>query len=159
NTGKNAFWSPFNAIRRPNPLDPTSPITTNLTQMVAVTDPLTGHARLIFGDAQGIYTGVDNGQGTLTTGIGTATTATGSRNGNLQMAQFFQGAAQPSVLAAQVANALLYGTSQDNGAHDQSGPNVLDTGFLQWTAPWPSAGDPYGDATGVGTDQTGSGAA
>ena len=29
-------------------------------------DPLTGHTRLIFGDDQGIFTGVDNGDGTFT---------------------------------------------------------------------------------------------
>ena len=36
-------------------------------------------------------------------------------NGNLQITQFYYGAAQPSTLAAQIAGALFYGSAQDNG--------------------------------------------
>ena len=39
----------------------------------------------------------------------------GSRNGNLQITQFYYGAAQPSRLAAQIAGALFYGQAQDDG--------------------------------------------
>ena len=38
-----------------------------------------------------------------------------SRNGNIQITQFYYGAAQPSNLAAQIAGALFYGQAQDNG--------------------------------------------
>ena len=38
-----------------------------------------------------------------------------NRNGNLQITQFYYGAAQPSSAAAQIAGALFYGSAQDNG--------------------------------------------
>ena len=46
------------------------------------------------------------------------------RNGNLQITQFYYGAAQPSNLAAQIAGALFYGSAQDNGG-PVSDPNIL----------------------------------
>ena len=58
--------------------DPTTafldPFTTETTLVLIcnIRDPLTGHARLIFGDDQGVFSGVDNGDGTLSAGIGTA---------------------------------------------------------------------------------------
>jgi subtilisin-like proprotein convertase family protein len=135
-------------------------------RLVAVSDPLTGHTRLIFGDDQGVFSGVDRGDGTFVQSLGSTTNLGdasgnvvvpfGSRNGNLQITQFFYGAAQPSNLAAQVAvvKGLFYGTTQDNG-FPASDVNVLTDGNLVWTNPNGAAS--HGDGTGVATDPTGSG--
>src|SRR5579871_1389555 len=129
-------------------------------RMITMKDPLTGHTRLIWGDDQGIYSAVDD-NGNIVAGIGSAPAAPpGSRNGNLQITQFYYGAAQPSNLAAQVAilnqnvvpgqyPGMFYGQAQDNGS-GSSDPQVLTNGNLMWTG---SAGD----GSGIGTDQTGSG--
>ena len=74
---------------------------------------------------------------------------TGVANGNLQITQFYNGAAQPSALAAQVAGALFYGMAQDDG-FPASDPNVLNNGDIGWFGP-------TGDGTDVVTDETGSG--
>jgi large repetitive protein len=118
-------------------------------RVLAFRDPLTGHARLIFGDDQGVFSGVDNGDGTLSSGIGTAPSPGTARNGNLQITQFYYGTAQPSSAAAQIAGALFYGSAQDDGA-PHSSSDVLNSGNLSW-------GGPGGDYTGVATDQVGSG--
>jgi hypothetical protein len=94
---------------------------------------------------------VDKGDGSFTTGIGTAQRGSGSRNGNLQIIQFYYGASQPSILAAQVGQALLYGNAQDDG-FPHSDPNILNDGNIGWTGPG-------GDGSGIATDQTGSGTA
>ena len=73
------------------------------------------------------------------------------RNGNLQITQFYYGAAQPSTAAAEIAGALFYGSAQDNGG-PVSDPNIISNGNITWSGPG-------GDATGVGTDQQGSGTA
>src|SRR6202040_1121723 len=88
---------------------------TDQHRLVVFKDPVTGRTRLIFGDDQGIWTGTDDGTGNADLGIGTAGTVLGSRNGNLQITQFYDGAAQPSTLAADLAGALLYGVAQDDG--------------------------------------------
>jgi subtilisin-like proprotein convertase family protein len=139
NDGSQALWIPFNDITQGS---------TDQHRLITMVDPVTGHARLILADDQGIYTGVDNG-GTLDTGIGTATATTGSRSGNLQIVQFYDSASQPSVLAAEIADALLYGNAQDDG-QPQSDPNLLQNGNIGWTGP-------TGDGTGTATDQTGTG--
>jgi hypothetical protein len=137
------------------PVDPTGALgftvgtSTDQHRVVTMIDPLTGHARLIFGDDQGIFTLVDKGDLTFSTGVGTAQIANGSRNGNLQITQFYGGAAQPSQNAANQAGAFFYGTAQDDG-YPFSAPDVLSTGNIQWTGP-------EGDAADVHTDQTGSG--
>ena len=87
---------------------------TDQHRIVTFVDPLTGHARLIIGDDQGVFTGVDD-NGTFDTGIGNAADRSGSRNGNLQITQFYYGAVQPSSVAAQIAGDLFYGSAQDNG--------------------------------------------
>src|SRR5262249_44886184 len=106
NTGADAKWTPFNDVLQGS---------TDQHRVVSIRDPLTGHARLIFGDDQGVWTGIDMGDGTLSSGVGTAKAPLGSRNGNLQITQFYYGAAQPSILAAQIGGALLYGQAQDDG--------------------------------------------
>ncbi len=137
---------------------------TGAHKAVALTDPLTGHTRFIFGDDNGVFSGVDLGNGKLDAGIGTMRSATGSRNGNLQIAQFYYGAAQPSVLAADLAGALFYGMGQDNGFPSSSN-DILTTGNLNWNLNLkPNGSRPpilvtHGDGTGVAVDQTGGGTA
>jgi hypothetical protein len=140
NTGAGVKWMPF---------DVGVAGTTDQHRVVAIRDPLTGHARLIFGDDQGVFSVVDNGDGTVSNGIGTAASASTSRNGNLQITQFYYGAAQPSSAAAQIAGALFYGQAQDDG-FPRSDPNVLNNGNIFWNGGG-------GDGTGVATDQTGVG--
>jgi subtilisin-like proprotein convertase family protein len=147
NDGFDITWMPFNDVVQG---------TTDQHRLVTMVDPLTGHARLIFGDDQGVFSGVDMGNGTLDPGIGSDSLgtgidvfATGSRNGNLQITQNYYGAAQPSILAAQIAGAIFYGSAQDNG-FPQSDPHALQDGNIGWTGP-------LGDGMGVATDQTGTG--
>src|SRR3989442_1139746 len=82
NSGNGAKWIPFDIGG------------TDQHRFITTRDPLTGHARLIIGDDQGVYTAVDNG-GTLVSGIGSAVAPTGSRNGNLQSTQVYYRASQP----------------------------------------------------------------
>jgi subtilisin-like proprotein convertase family protein len=156
NTGEEVIWAPFNDATKADPFDPTSLQTTNIHVALAIRDPLTGRARLIFGDDQGVYSAVDLGDGTLSKGIGTAASPAGTRNGNLQLAQFDQGAAQPSIIAAEVAGAMLYGSAVNNG-FPVSSANVITTGNLAWTQQ--RNVPPLGNGQGLGTDQTGSGTA
>ncbi|MCY2953695.1 MAG: proprotein convertase P-domain-containing protein [Planctomycetota bacterium] len=121
----------------------------NQHALVAVKDPLTGGTRLIMGDDQGVVTFVDQGGGKLATGIGTAQTVSGARNGNLQLAEFFQGAAQPTNNAANAANAMFYGMGMSTG-YPQSAWDVLSTGNITWTGT-------TGSGTSVATDQQGLG--
>jgi subtilisin-like proprotein convertase family protein len=139
NLGTGATWTPFNDI-----LGGTSDVHRILTMV----DPLTGKTRLIVGDDQGVFTGVDDNGTLRSTGIGFNANISGPRNGNLQITEFYQGASQPSLLAAEIADAMFYGAAQDNGV-PVSG-KVLTTGDLNWTGP-------LGDAQSVVTDQTGSG--
>ncbi len=136
NSGAGATWIPFDGATG----------FTDQHRMVTIIDPLTGHSRIITGDDQGIFSAVDN-NGTIDSGIGSASLPGNSRNGNLQITQFYYGAVQPSSAAAQVKGALIYGSAQDDGTPN-SGANVLTNGNIFWSGP-------TGDATGVATDQTG----
>ena len=93
-------------------------------------DPTTGLPRLIFGDDQGIWSVLDN-NGTFETQIGASDPRWPgiNRNGNLQITQFYYGAAQPSNAAAQIAGALFYGSAQDNGG-PVSDPGVINNGNI-----------------------------
>jgi subtilisin-like proprotein convertase family protein len=126
----------------------------SIHSIVSMLDPVTGLTRLIIGDDQGVFTGVSRSDGSIATGIGSTSIVNGNRNGNLQISQFYDGAAQPSILAGELAGALLYGTSQDNGAQVQSDPHLLSTGNLNWVNLFDN---PLGTGTGVATDQTGTG--
>ncbi|RUL84947.1 Ig-like domain-containing protein [Tautonia sociabilis] len=141
NSGAGVRWTPFDAVLTG----------TDVHRALSYVDPLTGKGRLIFGYDQGVASGVDAGDGTLLTSLGTMTVPTGSRNGNLQITQLYYGAAQPSDLTAQIAGALLYGQAQDDG-FPRSDPDLLENGNINWNGP-------FGDGTGVATDQTGSGTA
>jgi subtilisin-like proprotein convertase family protein len=136
NSGAGATWIPFDGATG----------FTDQHRLVTTIDPLTGHSRIITGDDQGIFSAVDN-NGTIDTGIGNARLPSNSRNGNLQITQFYYGAVQPSSAAAQIAGALLYGSAQDDGTPN-SNPNILTNGNIFWSGP-------TGDATGVATDQSG----
>jgi subtilisin-like proprotein convertase family protein len=140
NTGEDNLWMPFSGGGLGG---------TDQHRLLTYRDPLTGHTRLIFADDQGVWTGEDQGDGSTSSGIGSAKSILGSRNGNLQITQFYYGADQPSTLAADLAGALMYGTAQDDG-NPQSDPRILENGNLNWTGPG-------GDYTGMATDQTGSG--
>jgi subtilisin-like proprotein convertase family protein len=155
NNGFGVKWTPFDMPG------------TDYHRVYSMIDPTTGLPRLIFGNDQGIWSVLDNnGQFQVaigvtvspTTGqpsggeIGISSAAPGiDRNGNLQITQFYYGAAQPSNLGAQIATALLYGSAQDNGG-PVSAADVLTTGNIRWSGPG-------GDASGVGTDQQGLGTA
>ena len=124
---------------------------TDYHAVAGMIDPLTGLPRLIFGNDQGIWSVLDN-NGTFQTQIGSNDTLAGiNRNGNIQITQFYYGAAQPSLQAAIKADAMYYGSAQDNGG-PVSAPNVLTSGNITW-------GGPGGDATGVATNQQGDGSA
>ncbi len=113
--------------------------------IATTTDPLTGATRLLLGTDQGVYTELDalssvsvsnsdmihRGDNATTFGIGSAASVRGSRNGNLQVAQFVSGAVQPSTLAADVAGSLFYGMANDNGM-PASSADILATGNLNW---------------------------
>jgi subtilisin-like proprotein convertase family protein len=143
NTGTGATWTPFDIGG------------TDQHRIVTLVDPLTGQARLIIGDDQGIYSALDiNGE--LSTGIVQGQTETGGgaadRNGNLDIAQFYYGASQPSDAAAQIAAVRgLFYTGVQDGATNVSDLNVLNNGNLAWT------NNDVGDSAGIATDQTGSG--
>jgi subtilisin-like proprotein convertase family protein len=149
NNGTGATWIPFDI---PINSDGSSPNNSDQHRMIVIDDPLTGHARLIIGDDTGVYTAVDN-NGVFDFGIGSAKAPIGTRNGNLQITQFYSGTGQPSNLAAQIAGALFYGMSFANG-FPQSDPNILNTGNLAWNNP-----PPFGNGAGtdVAVDQTGVG--
>ena len=149
NNGAGVSWIPFD------------PGGTDYHSVTAMIDPLTGLPRLIFGNDQGVWTMLDN-NGTFETQIGSSAdgVALGSsnlpmanvdRNGNLAITQFYYGAVQPSTAAAEIAGAMFYGSSQDNGG-PVSDPNILTDGNLSWFGP-------TGDTAGVGMDETGSGTA
>ena len=123
--------------------------------LLSVIDPLTGNPRLIAADDHGIYSAVDD-NGLQETSIGTDTAIpTGSRNGNLSIAELVDTASQPSSLAALAADALFYGMTTipgtgNSGAFSSSDPNILTDGNLSWTSA-------IGDGSAVAADQTGTG--
>jgi subtilisin-like proprotein convertase family protein len=137
NTGGDVRWMPFDFG------------VTDQHRIVTFVDPVTGHARLIIGDDQGVHTAVDD-DGAFVTAVGTRAVPFGARSGNLQVTQFYYGAAQPSshLLNGQI-RALLYGQAQDDG-FPRSDPDILNDGNLTW------AGG-LGDGAGVATDPQGLG--
>ena len=138
NDGSGAWWTPFDGFIAG----------TDVHTIVPMVDPTTGKARLLVGYDQGVATGVDD-NGALLSSIGNQSLASGVRNGNIQITQLYNGAAQPSALAAQIAGALFYGEAQDDG-FPRSDPNVLNNGNIGWSGS-------TGDGTDVATDATGSG--
>ena len=137
NNGAGVEWIPFDVGG------------TDYHRIVTMIDPTTGLPRLIFGNDQGIWSVLDN-NGTFETQIGSSDTLPStSRNGNLQITQFYYGAAQPSNAAALIAGSLFYGSAQDNGG-PRSVAGIINNGNIVWNGPG-------GDAAGVATDQQGNG--
>ena len=81
-----------------------------------------------------------------------------NRNGNLQLTQFYYGAAQPSYAAAASVDALFYGAAADNGG-PFSTADILTSGNLTWNVPNSTLGNVSWDTTdrGVSVDQQGVG--
>lgn len=97
NNGAGVEWIPFDVGG------------TDYHRMVTMTDPTTGLPRIIFGNDQGIWSVLDS-NGTFETQIGSSDILPSTeRNGNLQITQFYYGAAQPSNAAALIAGSLFYG--------------------------------------------------
>jgi subtilisin-like proprotein convertase family protein len=139
NNGAGAEWIPFDMNG------------SGYRSVATMIDPTTGLPRLIFGNDQGVWSVLDN-DGVFETQIGSSYSLPDmNRNGNLQIAQFYYGAAQPSSAAALIAGALFYGSAKDNGG-PVSDPNILTDGNITWSGP-------TGTAIGVGTDQQGVGSA
>ena len=145
NNGADATWIPFGDALAGS---------TDQHKLLTIVDPLTGKARLIIGDDQGVFTGVDDNGAYLESNLGTANVPFGSRDGNLVLTQFYYGSAQPSAHTTNgtVRDVTLYGGAQDTGGSQSSG--LLTTGNVAWSSGATGGG---GDYMGVATDQTGSG--
>ncbi len=130
--------------------------TAEIGALVAIRDPLTGQARLLVGDENGVYTGGVLGVSAVQNNIGSDQEVIGSRNGNLQIAEMVDSAAQPSELAANLAGALFYGMSRGNNGFPASTSNILDTGNLNWNTQNANSAI-GGEGEAVATDPTGSG--
>lgn len=136
NDGTGVKWVPIDSMLQAN-AGSTVP-STNIHQIVTMVDPVTGATRLIAVDDQGVFTGVVNADGTLTTSTGTALTPNYSRNGNLAIAQLLYGAAQPSTtlsasqggLTLAQANAGLFLGAGLNLGTTSSDPNILNDGNI-----------------------------
>ncbi|QDU19299.1 FG-GAP-like repeat-containing protein [Urbifossiella limnaea] len=155
NNGTDARWRPFTEILAVGTVrDPGTTLTernglSNIHAIFPFVDPVSGQTRLIYAGDQGVFTGVDRGDGLLTYRLGFDRQVAGTRNGNLQLTQVVSGAVQPSQLAADVAGALFYAMAQDNGFL-VSDPRILENGNTNWRGP-------AGDGAWVEVDPTGSG--
>ena len=148
NTGADATWIPFGDALAGS---------TDQHKLLTIVDPLTGKARLIIGDDQGVFTGVDDGGSYIESNLGSQSTANipfGSRDGNLDLTQFYYGSAQPSAHTSTgaVQDLSLYGGAQDTGGSQSNG--LFTAGTVGWTDGLTGG---QGDYIGVQTDQTGSG--
>ena len=145
NDGGGVTWAQFDAGTSPRQFTVGSDTLDSYLNVITVLDPLTGKTRLIFGKSNGIFSAVDD-NGQVDVGTGNSVLPGVSRNGDLDVYEFFNGAAQPSDVAAIAANALFYGSGFKNGIV-QSNADILTTGILQYTGT-------TGSSTGVATDQT-----
>jgi large repetitive protein len=117
-----------------------------ISQIVTFQDPLTGKARLIYGHDDGIATYVPNSDGSnqqingftqdrqiAGDPVARADLQTTSiRNGNLQVARFYSGDVQPSLLAAGISQSLAYGAARRLNDVVASTENVLGSGEVTW---------------------------
>jgi subtilisin-like proprotein convertase family protein len=110
-------------------LDPE--ILTNVHAITTFVDPLTGETRLLVGDDAGVSSVLIDASGNIVTQIGSENQAVElpslNRNGDLGSAQMVSTTAQPSQLAAEIAGALLFGISRNNG-FPISSAEILQTG-------------------------------
>jgi subtilisin-like proprotein convertase family protein len=136
-------------------------VESNVHRILTTVDPLTGLTRLIVGDDQGVASVVDAGDGSLDdASIGFAAAPPKRRNGDLQIGQFYQGASQPSQLAADIAGVrqLFYATSNNNGFPASPNTILQDGSVRDWEYVRAGSGGSVGfSGTGVATDQTGTG--
>ena len=139
--------------RRRRHVDPLRPsAATDQHRIVTFVDPLTGHARLIFGDDQGVFTGRrqqrrDRHRHRHRRSPPPAAATATSRSPSSTTARRSRATWRP-----RSRGDLFYGSAQDNGGPRRRDPNVLTNGNITW-------GGPGGDATGVATDQQGRGTA
>ena len=160
NDGTGTRWIPFDQMLQANGTSIVS--STNPHTILSMVDPINGSTRLIVGDDQGVFTASFNPDGTINpgvnAGVGTAASATYSRNGNLQIAQLLYGAAQPSstLLGTQITSALYLSNGYNLG---QSGSdvNVLSNGNI--TGVGSTNGSPLGLVSVTSADQMGTGVA
>ncbi len=145
NNGGGITWTQFDAGTAPLQFTVGSDTLDGYLNVITVRDPLTGETRLIFGKSNGIFSAVDD-DGQVNLGTGSSPLPNTSRNGDLDVYQFFNGAAQPSAIAAQAASALFYGSGFRNGIV-QSAADLLTSGNLTWTGT-------TGSSVGIATDQT-----
>ena len=154
NNGFGAEWIPFDIpLPPPIPGDPYLNAPPSYHRLVTMIDPTTGLTRLVYGTNRGVWSVLDDKGVQLTeASVGSTPTPGGDRNGNLQIAQFFYGAAQPSnvAVAASYDQALFYAGGNDGGP--SSGDLVVVDGQLAWT----STGEGYVGG-GVATNQQGDG--
>ncbi len=148
NNGFGANWIPFDVPTLMS--GGTSP---SYQRLVTMIDPTTGLTRVVFGTNRGVWSVLDD-HGVQLTGasVGATPSPGGNRNGNLQIAQFFYGAAQPSnaAVAKSVDYALFYASGNDGGP--SSDGLVLIDGELFWIGTGEGA-----TAGGVATNQQGDG--
>ena len=150
NDGENVRYVGFNEIL--NPAANSSTFGANFVKsIITFVDPLTGKTRLIYSTENGVFSGVDRGDGTLIQAVGFDPAVNNNRNGNLQLQQFTSGAVQPSQLAADLAGTMFFATGRDNGFAASSN-NVLQTGNTEWTGQ-------RGSGVGAAIDPAGSGTA
>ena len=157
NSGAGATWTPMDVPVTGlfTPPGSNSEISgTGYQILLTEVDPTTGLTRLLAGNLTGIYSGLDN-DGTFEATIGSSTAvASVNRNGNLDLAQFYYGAIQPSNAAAQAAAALFFAGAENIGGQ-ASDPGLIANGDIQAS----SLGDggTFFIASGTAVDQQGSG--
>ena len=143
NNGAGVTWIPFDMPG------------TAYQASVSEIDPTTGLPRLIFGNSQGIWSVLDD-NGTFETTIGGYLSTPGiNRNGNLQLTQFYDGAAQPSMRPRRSPGPCSTGPPRTT-ADPFSTANILTTGDLQWSVP-PGDISSNLDSSAVTLDQQGLG--
>lgn len=134
NSGQGAKWTVFaREDLGGTPGLGANDVSTGHHSMVAMVDPRTGQTRVVMGTDSGVYTTLTNADGSPVTQLSNDASPVGSRNGNLQIAQLVEGAAQPG-LASQLtaAQSFFLAAGRTVGAI-ASGPNPLDTGNLTYT--------------------------
>lgn len=132
NNGFGATWTPFDVpFPEPFPPSPYPSSPASYQRLITMVDPTTGLTRLVFGTNRGVWSVLDdNGTQLYGQSVGSTPTPGLSRNGNLQIAQYFYGAAQPSnvAVAASYDQALFYASGIDGGP--SSTGQILSNGSL-----------------------------
>jgi large repetitive protein len=141
NNGTGVNWTPFDDFLQG---------ANGVHDLFTIVDPISGKSRLIAGTDQGVFSAAEDGRGHFVSSIGNDVLPMGTRNGNLQIAQIHYGAAQPSNLAAQVADSLFWAGSWQVDFPASDG-DILQNGNLSWTDRDPLSFE--GSGSGVATAQ------